>query len=190
MPVGGRARRFGSGRGPWRQSGVGSAYRRLHILLPREGIRLNHKRLFRLYREGKLAIRRCGGRKRGLGTRLPMILPEAPNQRWSLDFTSETLDDGRWFRMLAVVDDFIRERMPMVVDTLLPGRRVGRKLDRISEHRGLPALIVSYNGTELTSHAIRAGRRSAVYWGTTSRRISRSRTGSWRASTGGSGTNA
>ncbi len=84
-------------------------YRRLHILLAREGIRLNHKKLFRLYRQEKLGVRKRGGRKRALGTRSPVVLPEAPNQRWSLDFVSDALNSGRRFRVLTVVDDFTRE---------------------------------------------------------------------------------
>ena len=75
-------------------------YRRLHILLRREGVTLNHKRLFRLYREEKLTVRRRGGRKRALGTRAPMTLPQGLNQRWSLDFVSDVLADGRRFRVL------------------------------------------------------------------------------------------
>lgn len=129
-------------------------YRRLHILLAREGIALNHKRLFRLYRQEKLGVRKRGGRKRALGTRSPMVLPEAPNQRWSLDFVSDALNNGRRFRVLTVVDDFTRECLALVVDTSLSGLRVGRELDRIAELRGRPAMIVSDNGTELTSHAI------------------------------------
>ena len=129
-------------------------YRRLHILLAREGIRLNHKRLFRLYRQEKLGVRERGGRKRALGTRSPMLPPEAPNRRWSLDFVSDVLNSGRRFRVLAVVDDFTREYLSLVIDTSLSGLRVARELDRIAELQGRPALIVSDNGTELTSHAI------------------------------------
>lgn len=129
-------------------------YRRLHILLKREGIVLNHKKLFRLYREERLTVRRRGGRKRALGTRAPMALPQGPNQRWSLDFASDVLADGRRFRVLVVVDDFTRECLALVVDTSLSGRRVVRELDRIVELRGAPLLVVSDNGTELTSHAL------------------------------------
>jgi putative transposase len=129
-------------------------YRRLHILLAREGVQLNHKRLFRLYREERLGVRRRGGRKRALGTRAPMALPQGPNQRWSLDFVSDALIDGRRIRVLAVVDDFTRECLGLVVDTSLSGKRVARALDAIAARRGYPALIVSDNGTELTSHAI------------------------------------
>jgi putative transposase len=89
-------------------------YRRLGLLLKREGLAPNHKKLRRLYAEERLQVRRRGGRKRALGTRAlgtraPIALPEAPNQRWSLDFVSDTLTDGRRFRVLCVVDDFTRE---------------------------------------------------------------------------------
>ena len=142
-------------------------YRRLHILLAREGVRMNHKRLFRLYREEKLGVRKRGGRKRALGTRSPMALAEAPNQRWSLDFVSDALNNGRRFRVLAVVDDCTRECLALVVDTSLSGLRVGRELDRITEVRGRPAMIVSDNGTELTSHAIlRWQEERGVLWHT------------------------
>ena len=129
-------------------------YRRLHILLKREGVVLNHKKLFRLYREERLTVRRRGGRKRALGTRAPMTLPQGPNQRWSLDFVSDTLTDGRRFRVLVVVDDFTRECLALVVDTSLSGIRVARELDALVTTRGRPLMIVSDNGTELTSRAI------------------------------------
>ena len=130
-------------------------YRRLHILLGRDGIALNHKRLLRIYREERLGVRKRSGRKRALGTRSPIALPEAANQRWSLDFVSDALSSGRRFRVLAVVDDFTRECLGLAVDTSLSGLRVGRELDRIAERRGgRPTMIVSDNGTELTSYAI------------------------------------
>ena len=75
-------------------------YRRVHVLLKREGFLVNHKRLFRLYREERLMVRRRGGRKRALGTRAPMTVPTQPNDRWSLDFVSDQLTDGRRFRIL------------------------------------------------------------------------------------------
>jgi putative transposase len=129
-------------------------YRRLHILLRREGIMLNHKKLFRIYCEERLVVRRRGGRKRASGARAPMTVPQGPNQRWSLDFVSDALSDGRRFRVLVVVDDFTRECLALVVDTSLSGRRVVRELNRIVERRGAPTLVVSDNGTELTSHAV------------------------------------
>jgi putative transposase len=133
-----------------------SGYRRLHILLRREGVALNHKKLFRLYREERLTVRRRGGRKRALGTRAPMAIPQGPNQRWSLDFVSDVLADGRRLRVLVVVDDFTRECLALVVDTSLSGVRVVRELDQLVEQRGLPLMIVSDNGTEFTSRAILA----------------------------------
>ena len=92
-------------------------YRRLHVLLKREGYVINHKKLFRLYREEKLAVRRRGGRKRAIGTRAPMLVPGAPNDRWSLDFVSDQFTDGRRFRVLTVVDDCTRECLALVADT-------------------------------------------------------------------------
>lgn len=129
-------------------------YRRLHILLRREGVVLNHKKLFRLYREERLTVRRRGGRKRALGTRAPMGIPQGPNQRWSLDFVADQLVDGRRFRVLVVVDDFTRECLALVVDTSLSGQRVARELDALIALRGRPLMVVSDNGTELTSRAI------------------------------------
>lgn len=129
-------------------------YRRLGLLLGREGIALNHKKLYRLYREERLMVRKRGGRKRALGTRSPMTLPQGPNQRWSLDFVSDALANSRRFRILVIVDDFTRECLALVVDNSLSGIRVARELDRIAGFRGHPCMIVSDNGTELTSHAI------------------------------------
>jgi putative transposase len=129
-------------------------YRRLHLLLRREGVMLNHKKLYRLYREERLMVRKRGGRKRAIGTRAPMALPQGPNQRWSLDFVSDALTCGRKFRVLAVVDDFTRECLALIVDNSLSGIRVARELDRIVERRDPPCLVVSDNGTELTSRAI------------------------------------
>jgi putative transposase len=129
-------------------------YRRVHVLLKREGYRVNHKKLFRLYREEKLAVRRRGGRKRAIGTRAPMTAPMAPNDRWSLDFVSDQLTCGRRFRVLTVVDDCTRECLALVADTSLSGIRVARELDRLMIERGKPKMVVSDNGSELTSNAI------------------------------------
>jgi putative transposase len=140
-------------------------YRRLHILLQREGIMLNHKKLRRLYAEERLQVRRRGGRKRALGTRAPLTLPQGANQRWSLDFVHDQLSDGRRFRILAIVDDFTRECLTLVADTSLSGLRVGRELDAIVAQRGKPAACVSDNGTELTSMAIlRWSQETGVEW--------------------------
>ena len=129
-------------------------YRRLHWLLGREGVVINHKKFRRLYREERLQVRRRGGRKRALGTRAPMAVPQGRNQRWSLDFVSDGFACGRRFRIFAVVDDFTRECVRLIADTSISGLRVARELDRAIAERSLPAMIVSDNGTELTSMAI------------------------------------
>ena len=129
-------------------------YRRLGVLLAREGMTMNPKKLYRLYREEGLSVRRRRGRKRATGTRAPMTIPQAPNQRWSLDFVADVLSWGRRFRVLAVVDDFTREALALVADTSIGGLRVTRELDTLILHRGRPAMIVSDNGTELTSRAV------------------------------------
>ena len=137
-------------------------YRRLHVLLRREGYEINHKKLFRLYREEKLTVRRRGGRKRAIGTRAPMLLPLGPNERWSLDFVSDQFTDGRRFRILTVVDDCTRECLALLADTSLSGVRVARELDRLIGERGKPKMIVSDNGTEFTSNAILTWAEKAV----------------------------
>ena len=129
-------------------------YRRLHVLLRREGHAVNRKRVQRLYREERLAVRRRGGRKRAIGTRRPVDVPLRPNQRWSLDFIHDQLTDGRRFRVLAVVDDCTRECLGLIADTSISGRRVARELDDMIRQWGRPSTIVSDNGTELTSNAI------------------------------------
>ena len=140
-------------------------YRRLGLLLAREGVALNHKKLRRLYREERLQVRQRSGRKRALGSRAPITLPDAPNQRWSVDFVSDTLSDGRRFRMLCVVDDCTRECLGLVADTSLSGLRVARELDAIVAVRGAPLTVVSDNGTELTSVAIlRWSQERGVGW--------------------------
>lgn len=140
-------------------------YRRLHLLLRREGFAVNHKKLYRIYREEKLVVRKRSGRKRALGVRAPMALPEARNQRWSLDFVSDAFVDGRRFRTLAVVDDFTRECLALVADTSLSGARVARELDAVIAVRGKPTTVVSDNGTELTSLAmLRWQQETGVAW--------------------------
>lgn len=129
-------------------------YRRLHILLKREGFEMNAKKLYRLYKEEHLTVRKRGGRKRALGSRRPMLLPQGPGQRWSLDFVSDALLDGRRFRILCIIDDYSRECLATLVDNSISGVRVARELDRIGEVRELPAMIVSDNGTELTSNVM------------------------------------
>ena len=140
-------------------------YRRLHQMLKREGTVMNLKKARRLYGEERLQVRQRRGRKRATGTRAPMAIPQGPNQRWSLDFVSDVFAQGRRFRVLAVVDDFTAECIGLVADTSLSGLRVARELDGIIAARGRPAMIVSDNGTELTSMAIlRWSQERVVEW--------------------------
>ena len=140
-------------------------YRRLHVLLRREGHAVNKKRVQRLYREERLTVRRRGGRKRAMGTRRPIETPLLPDQRWSLDFVSDQLTDGRRFRILTVIDNCTRECLALVADTSLSGLRVARELDDVVRRRGRPGMVVSDNGTELTSNAILGwADRTGVAW--------------------------
>jgi putative transposase len=139
-------------------------YRRLGVLLEREGIRLNHKKLYRLYREEGLAVRRRRGRKCATGTREPMPVAQARNDRWSSDFASDCLDQGRRFRVLVIVGDFTRECLA-AADTSISGARLARELDVLIAWRGPPRLIVSDNGPEMTSRAVlRWANRCGVAW--------------------------
>mgnify|MGYP003334691320 FL=1 len=129
-------------------------YRRIGVMLEREGIRMNHKKLRRLYGEEGLQVKRRRGRKRAQGTRAPTPLPERANQRWSLDFVSDVFGVGRRFRILGVIDDYSRQCLALIADTSLPGTRVARELDVLIARHGKPATIVSDNGSELTSRAV------------------------------------
>lgn len=129
-------------------------YRRLHVLLKRDGIMVNLKKVYRIYTEEGLTVRKRKGRKRAIGTRTTLPRADGLNQIWSLDFVSDALSDGRRFRILSVVDQCSRECLALVVDTSLSGARVARELDKVIDARGAPRLIVSDNGTELTSKAI------------------------------------
>jgi len=129
-------------------------YRRVGILLEREGFTMNEKKLYRLYKEEGLSVRRRRGRKRARGTRAPMPIPNRPNVRWSLDFVSDTFGASRKFRILAVNDDCTRENLGLIADTSLSGARVARELTAMIRIYGKPDCIVSDNGTEFTSTAI------------------------------------
>jgi transposase InsO family protein len=131
-------------------------YRRLHILLRREGVMINRKKTQRLYQEEGLAVRRRRSRRRAVGTRAPAPVLALPNQPWSLDFVHDQMASGRRFRVLNVVDDVTRECLVAVPDTSISGRRVVRELTELIARRGKPGMIVSDNGTELTSNAVLA----------------------------------
>src|SRR5271167_3300256 len=127
--------------------------RRLQILLEREGWQVNHKRVYRLYVEEKLSLRRKRGRKRST-VRQPPPAAVAANQVWSVDFMSDTLSSGRRFRTLNIVDDYTRECLAIEVDTSLGGVRVVRVLEELKRRRGLPRQIRSDNGPEFVSRAV------------------------------------
>jgi putative transposase len=140
-------------------------YRRLHVILRRDGHVMNRKRTQRLYREEGLAVRRRRGRKRALGTRAPLVTEAVANARWSVDFMQDQFADGRRFRILNVLDDVTKECLASVVDTSISGRRVARELTALIARHGKPGVIVSDNGTEFTSNAILAwAEKAQVKW--------------------------
>ena len=129
-------------------------YRRLREMARRRGVVMNLKKVYRLYKEERLAVRRRGGRKRAIGTRTPLEKAARPNAIWVLDFVSDTLESGRRFRVFNVEDQFTRRGLGVEIDTSLPGRRIVRVLERLVAIWGKPAMIVSDNGTELTCNAM------------------------------------
>ena len=126
------------------------------FLLRREGIMINRKKTERLYKEEGLAVRRRRSLRRAVGKRAPAPVLALPDQRWSLDFVHDQMGSGRRFRVLNVVDDVTRECLAAVPDTSISGRRVVRELTELIAQRGKPGMIVSDNGTELTSNAVLA----------------------------------
>ena len=131
-------------------------YRRLWVLLRREGFGVNHKRVYRLYREEGLSVQRRQRKRMAGVARVLTPAPERPNQRWSMDFVSDALANGRRIRVLTVIDDFTRESLATEVDTSLPGLRVTRVLDRLAVDRGLPELITVDNGPEFAGRILDA----------------------------------
>jgi transposase InsO family protein len=129
-------------------------YRRLFVLLRREGEPSGINRIYRLYREEGLTVRKRKARRKAVGTRAPILVDARPNARWSLDFVHDQFANGQRFRVLNVVDDVTRECLAAIPDTSISGRRVVRELTALIERRGKPGMIVSDNGTELTSNAI------------------------------------
>lgn len=131
-------------------------YRRLFILLRREGEPSGINRIYRLYREEGLMVRKRRGRRKALGTRAPILVEARSNARWSLDFVHDQLANGRRFRILNIVDDVTRECLGAVPDVSISGVRVARELSAIVARRGKPRMIISDNGTEFTSNAVLA----------------------------------
>jgi putative transposase len=127
---------------------------RLHIMLKRENLVVNHKRTERIYREEGLVLRRKRRRKGAAGARIVIPAPIRPNQKWSMDFVQDSLVTGRRFRALAIVDDYTRECPAIEVDTSLGGRRVAQVLERLEQTRGLPEVITVDNGPEFAGKAL------------------------------------
>jgi putative transposase len=126
----------------------------LYRIIRREGWRVNHKRIERLYREEGLSLRRHRRRKRLSHLRVVRPRPATANQAWALDFVHDSLLSGRRFRALAVIDEWSGESLAIEVDVSSTGERVTRVLDRLGVERGLPALIQSDNGPEFTSRML------------------------------------
>jgi putative transposase len=131
-------------------------YRRIHVLLLREGWQVNRKRVQRIYREENLAVRRKGRKRRSEVPRPNREELGQVNERWSLDFVSDSLSGGRRFRALTVIDEFSRECPAIEVSHSLPSERVIAVLERLREERGLPKVIITDNGPEFTSRAFDA----------------------------------
>jgi putative transposase len=131
-------------------------YRRLHTLIGREGVVANHKRVYAVYREAGLQVRRRRRKRLTRGERVALAVPSGPCERWSMDFMLDTLADGRPFRVLNIVDDFTRECLAIEVDRSLPGARVVRVLERLRAEIGLPQTIVTDNGPEFAGRTLDA----------------------------------
>ena len=129
-------------------------YRRLHILLEREGFEANHKRVYRLYRQAGLAVRRRRKRDRVAGERRPLQIPPGPNHTWSMDFVFDALADRRPIKCLTVVDDCTKEAVEILVAKRINGQGVADALDAICRFRGYPATIRTDQGPEFTGRAL------------------------------------
>lgn len=124
---------------------------RLHVLVRRQGYLVNHKRTERLYRELGLSLRLRRRRKRASGLRVPAVMPDRPNERWSMDFVADQLVTGQRLKCLTVVDDFSKESPGILVGRSISGRMVAEFFDVLAETRPLPGVIVCDNGPEFTS---------------------------------------
>ncbi|MCG1026185.1 MULTISPECIES: IS3 family transposase [Dehalobacter] len=128
--------------------------RRLHEILRREGLVVNHKKTERLYRKAGLSLRIKKRKKLSGALRLSLPTPSRSNQIWAMDFVSESLASGRRFRCLNIIDLYTRECIRIVVDSSINGARVAKTLDMLKELRGLPETIITDNGSEFTSKAM------------------------------------
>jgi len=131
-------------------------YRRLTVLLRRDGWPVNAKRIYRLYTEEGLTVRTKHRTKAASRARVPQTMATAPNQRWSMDFMSDRVADGRAFRILTVVDQFTRECLCLLPDQSLTGGKVAHALEPIVAQRGVPRAITVDNGSEFASRVMDA----------------------------------
>jgi len=129
-------------------------YRRIHALLRREGVEANHKRIYRLYREAELAVKRRKRRKGVAVPREPLELPQRRNEVWSMDFVMDALSNGRRIKVLTIVDDCTKEAIDLAVDFGISGHYVTRVLDQAARFRGYPAAIRTDQGPEFTGRAL------------------------------------
>ena len=129
-------------------------YRRLFILLREQGEPSGINRIYRLYREEGLTVRKRKARRKAIGTRTPILVEAKVNARWSLDFVHDQFAQGRRFRILNIVDDVTRVCLAAIPDTSISGKRVARELTMLIGTRGKPQMVVSDNGTEFTSNAM------------------------------------
>lgn len=137
-------------------SRVRFGYRRLAVLLQREGWKVGKRRVLRIYRAEGLAVRSKHRRKRVSQIRVPLAVATAPNQRWSMDFVTERLENGRYFRILTLIDQFSRECLQLWADVSLTGQKVVFCLQHLAGTRGLPVAITVDNGAEFCSRAMDA----------------------------------
>lgn len=129
-------------------------YQRLHVLLRREGYVVNHKKVLRLYREEGLAVARRRRTKRVAVARVPLPMPSGRTERWSMDFVSDALADGRVFRCFTLVDDYTHECLAIEAGHSLPALRVIQVLERVAAQLGVPRSIVCDNGPEFAGRAL------------------------------------
>lgn len=140
-------------------------YRRVHAVLCRDGLKVNRKRVYRIYRQEGLAVRKRPGRKRATGARAVAAEITRPNQRWALDFVHDASADGKKIRLLTIVDLFTRQCLGIVLGRSLGAAQVIGELDRLIAERGSPEEVLSDNGTEFTSHAIVGwSQRTNIRW--------------------------
>src|ERR1700757_1065435 len=137
-------------------------YRRLFVLLRREGEPSGINRIYRLYREEGLTVRKRRARRKAVGSRAPILVEARPNARWSLDFVHDQFANGRRFRILNIVDDVTKECLGAIPETSISGRRVARELTAIVERRGKPGMIVSDHDTPATQCSPRARTQSSI----------------------------